>query len=283
MLPWKLSRNGETSYNADISRAIAALMPKKTVNRERLAGQEFAANLAESMMRYIESDWKLLGAEDRLGDALAGIRAEYAVERAEVNPYHHPEYGIEWKAKQPHETNLHATLHKSGTPPNYVVALVLRVNDNKTEGLDRFLNSSHSYEALPWSIPWLADYIHQNPKILVRVSYVHDSLFGEKAMRVFSNDMHVIGRDNLIEEVKAHQSEITLLIIGIEHAESYWIVFPDKHIVLWRYAGPSGLLNWKQADLSTSRCSEYQGVGGGCVGLTVSPEGVLAKTTQGPD
>jgi hypothetical protein len=112
---------------------------------------------------------------------------------------------------------------------------------------------------------------------------VHDSSFGDKALRVFTNDMHAIGKDNLSGEVKAQQSQITLLITGIEHAESYWLLFPDKHMILWRYGGPSGLLNWKQADFSTTRCSEYQGVVGGCVGAVVSPDGVLSRTPLSPD
>jgi hypothetical protein len=282
MLPWKLSRGGETTYNADISRAVAALMPKKATNRERLAGQRFDAALAESVMRYIEDDWKLLDTESKLGGALTEIRAEYAVETAEVNPYHHPEYGIEWNTNQAHETNLHAILHKTDASSNYVVALVLRVSNSRAEGVEKFLRSSQTYEAVPLSIPWLADYIRQYPRVLFRVSYVHDCSFGDKAMRVFTNDMHSIGKDNLSAEAKAQQSQITLLITGIKYAESYWLVFPDKHMILWRYGGPSGLLNWKQADFSTTRCSEYQGVVGGCVGAIVSSDGVLVRTSS-PD
>src|SRR5436190_22805190 len=38
MLPWGVSLNGteQTTYNADISRAIAALMPNRSLNRNRL-------------------------------------------------------------------------------------------------------------------------------------------------------------------------------------------------------------------------------------------------------
>ncbi len=38
MLPWKVNRGDEeeTTYNADISRALAALMPQGSVNRNRL-------------------------------------------------------------------------------------------------------------------------------------------------------------------------------------------------------------------------------------------------------
>jgi hypothetical protein len=283
MLPWKLSRNGETTYNADISRAVAALMPNKATNRERLAGKGLDVALAESVMGYIENNWKLLDAENKLGDTLNDLRREYTIGSAEINPYHHPEYGIEWSTKQPHETNLHAILHNAGVPSNYVVALVLRITNNKAEGVEQFLRSSQKYQAAPVSVPWLADYIRQHPRVLFRVSYVHDFSFGDKALRVFTNDMHAIGKDNLIEEAKTHQSEITLLITGIEHAESYWLVFPDKHMVLWRYGGPSGLLDWTQADFSANRCSEYQGVTGGCVGATVSPGGILSKPNTTPD
>jgi hypothetical protein len=277
MLPWKLSRNGETTYNGDISRALAALMPKKATNRERLAGQGFDAALAEMVMRYIEDDWKLLDTENKIGGVLTSIRTEFAVESAEINPYHHPEYGLKWSGKQPHETNLHAILHRADAPSNYVVGLVLQLTNNKVEGVEEFLRSSQRYESLPLSVPWLNDYIREHPRPIIRVSYVHNASFGDKAIQVFSADMHAIGKDSLVADAKAEQSQITLLIAGIQHAESYWLVFPDKHLILWRYGGPSGLLNWTRADFSANPCSEYQGVVGGCVGAVVSPDGMFSQ------
>jgi hypothetical protein len=64
MLPWTIhgSENAET-YNADISRAIAALLPSRSVNKERLAGVDFGSHLADSVMQRIESQWKEIGAE----------------------------------------------------------------------------------------------------------------------------------------------------------------------------------------------------------------------------
>ena len=138
MLPWKVSTNEQATYNANISRAVAALMPKKATNRDRLAGEEFDTSLSEAVMRYIETDWKLLDAENKLGSALDEIRREYEIESAEINPYHNVEYGLEWKPKQPHETNLHAILHPKNAPAEYVVALTLRVTNNKAEGVEQF-------------------------------------------------------------------------------------------------------------------------------------------------
>ena len=52
MLPWTVQRDGESfqTFNADISRAIAILLPKGVVNRERLAG----AGLDDLVVRAIE-------------------------------------------------------------------------------------------------------------------------------------------------------------------------------------------------------------------------------------
>lgn len=60
MLPWSLTRNGKEkdTYNANISRALAALMPPETTNREIVAGQTFSADAVDAVERYVESNWK---------------------------------------------------------------------------------------------------------------------------------------------------------------------------------------------------------------------------------
>ncbi len=277
MLPWKLTRHEETTYNANISRAVAALMPEKTTNRERLAGAGFNDALADAVMRYVENDWKLLDAENRAGGALADIRGAYAIVAAEINQYHHPEYGVEWSAKQRRETNLHASLRKAAFPPNFVDALVLPYQNDRIEGVDNFLRSVEKYEALVFSIPWLQDYIREHPRVPIRVSYVHDASFGDRAMKVFAADMHAMGKDEVVRDVRALKSQLALLITGTTYAESYWLVFPDKHMMLWRYGGPSGLLKWAPENFPAGRCSAYHPVSGGCAGVVVSRDGALAE------
>jgi len=57
MLPWDVTRNGNsiTTYNANISRALAALMPPETMNQEYVAGQVFAVEVVDAVRNYIES------------------------------------------------------------------------------------------------------------------------------------------------------------------------------------------------------------------------------------
>src|SRR5262249_45716996 len=92
------------------------------------------------------------------------------------------------------------------------------------------------------STPLLQEYLRRNPRTPATISYVHDASLGEKAMRVLTADMQVIGKDDVIPKVQAQQSEIALVIVG----GTYWLGFPDKHLVLWRFDGPDGLLRWNQ-------------------------------------
>ena len=85
-------------------------------------------------------------------------------------------------------------------------------------------------------------------------------------------------RPDLIEQVRGQQEEVVLLIVGNTYSESYWILFPDKHMLLWRYGGASGLLKWSPSDFSAGECAEYKENFGGCSGREVTPDGALPRT-----
>jgi hypothetical protein len=279
MLPWKVSLDGPpiTTFNADISRSIAALLPKTTANRARLSGDDLLPQAQDAVMRHIEKDWNLLDAENQAGPAVERLQDEYRVVAAEINPYHNVEYGKAWKGSGSHEENLHATLRRPGFPTNFTDALVLRYHKGQTEGVEEFLRSASKYENLVLSVPWLKSLMDDQPRIQYRLSYVHDASLGDKAMGVFAEDMRRMGRRALADEVRAVQSEVALLIIGMRYYESYWLVLPDRRLVLWRYRGGTGLLKWTMNDFVGTECSRYQGTTDRCVGRIVSADGTLVK------
>jgi hypothetical protein len=275
MLPWKVEFGGAThiTYNANISRALTAILPKKTVNRPRISGEGLLDVLRTTVERALEPELNLVDADNRAAAALSELRQHYTVVEAEINEFHHPEYGTEWSGNQPRETNLHAALTRADLPPNVTEALVLGYKDGKVEGLDAFLGSVNKYESVLLSVSWLADYVREHAKVPARISYVHNASFGDKALMVFTSDMRALGREDLVREVTIKQSEITLLITGMTYAESYWLIFPDKRMILWRYNGPSGLLKWKPSDFRTAECADYGVPFGGCVGATIDSDG----------
>jgi hypothetical protein len=272
MLPWTIhgSENEET-YNADISRAIAALLPSKSVNKERLAGVDFGSHLADSVMQSIEGQWKQIGAEDRAGDSLADLRHSYTISASDINPYHDAEFGVSWRAKGPHETNLQVALHKPEFPPNLAVEGIFLSESGKIQGIDEFLKTGSRYEDLALSVTWLMDWLREHPDSRAWLFNVHGLSFGEHALQTFSKDMELRERNDLVEKVRAEQPQIALL--KIDGAD--WLIFPDRHLLLWRYEWSRGLLNWTPNDFGEGECAEYRVNNGGCSGREVSSEGTL--------
>jgi hypothetical protein len=279
MLPWKIENTGiqfET-YNANISRALLSILPKKTVNLSRINGDGLLALLKSDAARKLEPETNALDADNRAGTALAKLREHYSVLSTEINRFHHPEYGIKWSEKQPYEENLHVELKRPEMSAGVSDVLVLLVKDGEVVGVDSYLQNMGKYEELFNSVPWLVQFARTYGSVPVRISFVHDKSFGDKALQVFSADMRAIGKQNLADEAKAQQDQIALLIAGMKYAEAYWLVFPDKRVLLWRYNGPSGLLNWKPNQLNPTRCSDYQIITGlgGCVGSWIDADGTL--------
>jgi hypothetical protein len=146
----------------------------------------------------------------------------------------------------------------------------------KVQGVEHFLASAEKYESLALSVPWLNQYMKDNQRVPVRISYVQGRSFGEKALRTFTEDMQFRGRPDLVEQVRAQQQDIVLLIVGRTYAETYWLLFPDKHMLLWSFDGPSGLLKWTAGDFSAGECADYKTNYGGCSGREIAPDGSLA-------
>lgn len=267
------------TYNADISRAVAALLPDESVNKSTLEGDELASQLTFAVMASIEWEWNLLGAEEHAGEALKMLRTAYEVITAELTPYSDSQYGTFAYFDALKETDLQATIRRSNFPSNLADALVLRYADKKIEGVDEFLKSAAKYEDLALSVPWLNDYMRDTPHAAVRISYIHDKSFGDKAMDVFAADMKLLGREDLIEQVKSQQAGIALLLINDTNTKSNWLLFPDKHMMLWRYDGSSRLLKWAPKDFRRCerKCSDGRGF---CSGREVTAEGMLAPSTS---
>jgi hypothetical protein len=97
----------------------------------------------------------------------------------------------------------------------------------------------------------------------------------DKAMKNFAADMHDLKKDALAEEVRRMQDDVA--VVNVSYGD-YWLVLPDKRMVLWRYQSVSGLLGLKQSEISSVECTDYQGATGGCVGLVVSPDGKVEAT-----
>lgn len=276
MLPWKVDRGDEeeTTYNADISRALAALMPEGSVNRNRLSDEELKDWLSDAVMTHIKEQWDLLDVENRAPESFAELRRNFEVEHARINPYRSVDYGYVGRAKGPHEENLLATLRQPSLPPNVAEDVALLFHDGRIEGVSELPDRIGPSVALALSVPWLSEYRATHPEQKMYIRFVHDRSFSDKAMQNFTADMKQLGKESLADEVARVQDKVALVFLDYG---SDWIILPDKRMILWRHYLLASFLKWTQADFTFKRCVEYNENNGGCLGMVVSADGVLQR------
>jgi len=277
MLPWKIEGVDATveTFNKNISVALAAIMPKKATNRERVSGQGLDLALAWVVMDAINDDWSLSNVKAHASESLGKIGNVYQILSADINPYHDVTFGIYVKdGKGEGEENLHLELKRSDFPQGFAVTAILLYRDGTVLGVDQFLQDASRYEDLTLSVPWLAKLRQEYPRWGTSLLWVHDKSLSDKAIQNFAVDMHALGKDALVNEVRQVQSQVAVLNVSYG---DWWLVLPDRRMILWRYESVMGLLGWKKSDFSARECTDYQANNGGCVGEVISPDGELLK------
>jgi hypothetical protein len=276
LLPWIVEDGDKPrkAYNADISRAAAALLPEKATNRSRLAGDDLDILLALPLMRQLSTQQHMAEVEAQTGNTLAAIRTKYTVLNAQIHSYREP---VSSKA-EPEEASLFLDLKSPALPHYFVEHVMLPYKDGRVAGTDVFLRDADQYEKLSVSIPWLNQYLQQTPSTPLQLFFVHGVSFTDAAFRLFSADMRAIGREGLLAEVDTLKSRIALVSIGGGVSSSEWLVFPDGHMLLWRYrllpTIVKTVLKWPISDLPTKPCSEAATFLA-CAGIEVDRSGNL--------
>ena len=269
MLPWKIKGGSSqaSGFNRAISRAIVALMPDGSTNRERLNGDAFPEVLGSAVMEAIQNDWNLLEVEEKCPQVLTALRRRYRLQTATISGDYATEYGREGSHDQPQETNIQAVVRAPEFPARFNETVVLEKTGEQVFRVDQFLRQANIFERLSLSVPWLAEYLKDHPGVSIHLYYVHSSSLADRGLKVFRADMHAIGRGLLATKIVAIRDKVALLVIdennGRTFTSSDWIVLPDLRMILWRFRGPtSSLAPFQGRDCSPDDAEAV----GGCVG-----------------
>jgi hypothetical protein len=266
MIPWEVraGKSAFTTFNADISRSVANLLPLKSVNRDRLSGEFFKLRLADAVMARMEEQW--------LKPALSVLRLQYNVYRSEITSGVSIPYGQD---RYPQQENALFVLRRDSFPQLFQDWVVLPFHDETVYAVNEFLKTAARYENLALSIPWLNEFRQERP-IPIDLQFVQGRSLSEKAMGVFANDMNGKGRADLTKLVAAVQEETALVVVqGV-----YCLILPDKRVILWRFGNPPGshaVLKWTREDLSSTECASYRPITEWCAGAVISPDGNLIR------
>jgi hypothetical protein len=272
-LPWTCKADGKTTrtFNADISRAVARLLPEGAVNRDRLAGKGLEDQIHFQVEGAIKQRWQQIGAEDIAGEALALLREKYTIRRTEVSDHIGLHFGPDQYIDGTREKSLQADVRLDSFPENLTVATVFQLENGKAIGLDDFLRNGSQYERLVLENPWVMASLRSHSDLGAWLVFVKDASMSDKAMRIFAADMHALGRDDLTQEVSAHRYEVA----DLSYYGNELILFPDHHAIVWRWDPSRDVFAWPGSALKTQECSDYNTLNQGCVAAEVELDGSL--------
>lgn len=268
MLPWKAAINGHTNktYNADVSRAVAALLPEGTLNRNRLLGVGIERLIGSAVEIRIKARWQEMGAEEQAGTALAELKKRYLVRRSEVSSHQGLGFGDILTGN-----SLQADVRLASFPENLVVATSFPIRNGTVSDLHSFFSNGGRYQQLVLGNPWIMKSLRGHPDVGAWLYFMSGTSLSEKAERIFDADMREIGRPELITQVDGHREDVALL----NYNGNQIILFPDHHAIIWRWGPYRELFSWTATSLKTQRCTDYNTSTEGCAGAIVSSDGKL--------
>jgi hypothetical protein len=240
-------------------------MPAESLNRTRLEGESLSCALASAVMQRLK--------EQAVEPALRPLRTHYTAELIAIDLGYSIDYGEEWRGGRPQQANARIRLSGERFPPLFEIGVVLPVREDMTvtapEDLARVTGDYATTALAPL---WLRDFLASHPTP-VELRLINGRSFSEKAMMAFERDLKALGKESLAATVKASQERVGLIIV--QWQAGYWLVLPDRSMVLWRFSAPSGLLKWTPADVPAKDCASFRVVASQCVGAIVSPQGDL--------
>lgn len=242
--------------NPKLGRAIAALLPKYFANRELLNGDYLAQEIAKEIFDEIEEEIKLVKTQTLIGDKLSLLKDRYKIRKTEISYQTSIDVGRlptekEWW-KSPDFPSWNAELQRVDLPQNILIGVSLPYKQDKLEGFWLFYSEIDGIIRQVRSVPWLSKYIEENPETEFEIRYVENRSFSPKGKAEFLEDLKKFGANALSSEILSNlDRSIFLQVSKKKHLGwSYWLILPDKRMILWQINGDAGLL-WKPSDFKT--------------------------------
>jgi hypothetical protein len=310
MLPWVIRKDGKElmTYNADISRAVARLMPEGVVNKRRLSdmgldtlstyiasalslegpvnnqlvasicGRQSLADcrlgiqVANWVMDGIGESWESMTAENKAKPYLDQLRRSFSILNARMEPDRNGFYVRGGSDDSPMVPHLLVTLSQPRLP--VLINASLPYEHEKVSNVVGFLKGAERLEDVMLATPWLKTAMTDHPDLRYELTFANDRFFGEKSMQEFLAD--VGPNRSLVDEIKAAPQDIGLLRVHRGRAsEDYWLILPDRRMVIWRFSGEEPLLKWNTGGLTSGKCNSYRSFR--CAGAVISPAGELVS------
>jgi hypothetical protein len=251
MLPWTLrSATGvRETFNAGISRAIAALLPVDTSNRKRLLGAHLVSQLAGALVSNISDEWTSAQMQDIMPVYFSEVQKNYQIRQNQgIGCFSGYDAGAcpMWAV----------TLAAPDLPRNVAFFVVLPLGD-RPQGMEHIAKTKDAIQAL-LNATWLKSYLSSNPDVELLVDVNRTGSFGPEAQRAFDKDMASAGKTPLKSIDEPLDSAVHASLVrrdnGHKLLESDWLLFPNGESILWKFSGFPGPLGPDTIKATQAQC-----------------------------
>ncbi|GLQ99154.1 hypothetical protein [Dyella mobilis] len=215
MLPWK-DALGNRTYSTNIPRALDALLPKGTTNKERLEGGLEGSDLEDMLEFGLNDQIGRFDAESEVPDAVRLLDANFKV------------VGI-WPGRQ-----LDADLQLPDGPSNLQLSTRLSLSGKTLANAADVVRIRQMLQ-LVQSSPVLGAHIKSSPNVEF---YIHDNVgwtwLNKKTVSQFVSQMQQMKK---LPELQTRPALMQGAVL-VEEGEwpIYWVVLSDRRAVLWKQA-----------------------------------------------
>jgi hypothetical protein len=266
MVPLRVETGGEGfgTYDAEIARAIAELLPAQFANRERLAGEGLAKRLAEAVIDANAREWSQVELKAHFGDAVAPLAQRFTVAKSSIGYLTSFDVG---GANSSATLAWNATLVDARLPSSFVVGVSIPITDKKLASLDPFLTRIDAIEARVLAVRWLRKYVDEHTSVRVEIRFVTDRSLSAKAAGAVIAELERTGRGARADRIAASLGDAILLEVYERTSLSRWIVLADGGLLLWHFEGRAPLGRDK-ASVDAWECGGFY-----CSGVVFGPDG----------
>lgn len=268
MVPWAVGSSSGKNYNADISRAIAALLPSDALNRPRLAGDTLEFKYTDWLILFhLRDGLDSIEARDVFGDQLAPIARYFTIKKMQNGLISSDDLngGLSIVHGQ---TSVQLRLQDPSQPPNVSVYMSLWTQGNRLNNVPQAVSIAKDYAARVLSVPWLRSYLSQNRDWSAEIRVVQDRSITPQLRDSLLTDLRGHGKTELADALQPLISQTVYLYLnGPERAYSRWFVLPHQRMLLWNYQGAAPLLT------TVKTAPTWSWYGATSVGIVFGPNG----------
>lgn len=271
MVPWAVvwGTNKHTSYDAEISRAVANLLPNGFLHRKRIQGDLFTL-LTGRFENHpkLQAEIGRMVLEESLGADANRFLCEFELTHCRV-------WGGGSSGGFP--STWVAVLHRTNWPARVQMPVQTRVEQGVVPLLRRLLDSADARVQPILRNPWLVSLVQGEEKYTIEVapegSPADDGIMRGHAAKVglggFHDEHQSLMRRGLFFTLRDNTGRTT--------RTSGWFVLPDGKLLLVRFSG-DGVLDWSPEELGFSGLEKHlRDYSYNMVGVFVTSDGQIEK------